>query len=92
MTIKEIEIQLALGTLTYEMKRELVSNKKTPKKILAILSTDKDWNIRRWVAYHPNTPVEVLTKLSTDENNRVRWWVVRNPNYTRTTDLEDSRP
>ena len=67
MTTKEFEIQLALGTLSWDMKRELAENSNTSKEILTILSTDKDWYIRWWVAYNPNIPKEVLTKLYKDK-------------------------
>ena len=42
MTIKEFEMQLALGSLTNDMKIELAYNSNTPKKILSMLSKDKD--------------------------------------------------
>ena len=79
MTIKEFEIQLALGTLSYDMKRELAYNLNTPKEVLTKLSTDKHWSVRWRVANNSNTPVEVLTKLSTDEAYYVRSCVARNP-------------
>ena len=63
MTIKEFEIQYALGTLTDKMKLKLAYTERTSKKILTILSTDEEWVIRCNVAYNPNTPKEVLTKL-----------------------------
>ena len=92
MTIKEIEIQLALGSLTDDIKLKLADNRKTSKKILIMLSIDENWRVRSYVAENPNTPKKALTKLSTDEVWFVRCYVVFNPNYTRTTDLEDSRP
>jgi len=67
MTIKEIEIQLALGTLFRDDRIKLAGNKRTSKKILTILSKDKDWNVRFNVAYNPNTPKEILKKLYTDD-------------------------
>ena len=83
MTIKEIKIQLALGTLSYDMKIKLAYNKRTSKKILTILSTDKHWHVRSYVADNSNTPVEVLTKLSKDKDFWVRAWVARNPNTSK---------
>ena len=80
MTIKEFKIQYALGTLSYDMRYELAKDKKTPKEILTILSTDKNRHVRYWVAENPNTPKEVLKVLSTDWNMGVRWWAARNPN------------
>ena len=72
MTNKEIEIQIALGTLSNNMKWRLSYNKRTSKKILTKLSTDKDDYVRYRVAGNPNTPEEVLTKLSTDKGKYVR--------------------
>ena len=82
MTIKEFEIQLASGTLSYSMKIELVENKRTSKKILTILSKDKDKDrrVRYWVADNSNTPKEALTILSKDEDNSVRYRVANNSN------------
>ena len=80
MTIKEFEIQLALGSLTDYMKWELAKNKRTSKQILIILSTDEGWLIRYRVACNPNTPKEALTKLSKDKKELVRYWVAENPN------------
>ena len=80
MTKKEIEIQLALGSLPWDDKLELASNKKTSKKILTILSMDETWAIRDYVAGNPNTPKEVLNKLSTDNSFFVRGSVGYNPN------------
>ena len=73
MTIKEFEIQLALGSLTDNMKINLAKNPNTPKEVLTILSTDKYWNVRYLVAKNPNTPIEVLKILSKDENSGVRY-------------------
>ena len=80
MTIKEFEIQYALGSLTDDMKYKLASNKRTSKKILTILSTDEDWRIRSYVAENPNTPVKVLEKLSTDKDINVKYWTILNLN------------
>ena len=80
MTIKEIKIQLDLGTLTYDMKYNLVDNSNTPKKILAILSTDENWIVRSCVASNSNTPIEVLNILSKDKDKDVRYWAALNPN------------
>ena len=72
MTIKEFKVQYALGTLTWQMKTELVNNPNTPVEILTKLSKDKDSYIRYWVAENPNTPKEVLERLLHDED-----WIVR---------------
>ena len=63
MTIKEVKIQLALGTLTYDMKYKLANNERTSKKILTKLSTDESWYVRYWVAGNPNTPKETRERL-----------------------------
>ena len=79
MTIKEFEIQLALGTLSMNDKVKLAKDRRTPKEILFILSTDKDNYIRCRVAYNPNTPKGILKKLSKDENRFVKAYVAGNP-------------
>ena len=80
MTIKEFEIQYALGTLSLNMKIKLANNPNTPKEILKILATDKDGWIRYYIAGNPNTSKEILTKLSTDKGAEIRYYVARNPN------------
>ena len=80
MTIKEFEIQEALGSLTDEMKVRLAKNLNTPKEILTKLSTDENSDVRYRVAENPNTPKEVLTILSTDKDSGVRYWVADNLN------------
>jgi len=67
MTEKEIEIQLALGTLSWDKKLKLSKSERTSKKILTILSIDKHRGVRWNVAWNPNTPNDVLKILSTDE-------------------------
>ena len=56
MTIKEFEIQSALGTLTNRMKLKLANNSNTSKEVLTILSKDKYSSVRCRVADNPNTP------------------------------------
>ena len=80
MTTKEIKIQLALGTLTDEMKYQLAVRRRTSKGILIKLSTDEDIDVRCYVADNPNTPIEALTILSKDEDNDVRCYIADNPN------------
>jgi len=75
MTIKEFEIQLALGTLSEDDKYRMARSIKTSKKILAILATDERWWVRCWIAGNPDTPVNVLKILATDEDNSsVIYW------------------
>lgn len=64
MTVKEIKIQYALGSLSYDVKQTLARNHNTSKEILEILSKDKVGGIRYWVAANLNTPVKVLRTLS----------------------------
>ena len=80
MTIKEFDIQCALGSLSNDIKRNLANNPNTPIKILVILSTDKYYTVRCRVADNPNTPTEILIKLSKDEDWAVRSRVADNPN------------
>ena len=83
MTIKEFEIQEALGTLTDDMKCKLAQNPNTPIEVLVKLSTDKYWNIQYYVVANPNTPMDVIIKLALTKP----WWgkdmPVRNPNIPR---------
>ena len=80
MTNKEFEVQLALGTLSFDVLRKLTYSKRASKKILTILSTNKSNHIREYVALNPNTPIEILEKLSIDKDNYVRYSVVYNHN------------
>ena len=80
MTIKEFKIQLALGSLTDNMKWNLAENKRISKEVLTILSKDKNIDVRSSVAYNSNTPKEVLKKLSKDESWDVRSSVAYNSN------------
>lgn len=69
MTIKEFEIQLALGSLTYSMSAELAYNFDTPKEILTILFTDGDWLIRHWILNNPNYTSKEKEYEKTPTNN-----------------------
>jgi hypothetical protein len=81
MNIDEVKLQLALGTLSYGQKIKLSKNKRTSKKILTILSKDKNYGVRWNVANNPNTPIEVLTILSKDKYSYIRYNVGRNPSF-----------
>ena len=72
MTIKELKIQLALGSLSNGIKYKLADNTNTSKEILRILSKDKDLEVRWNVAGNPNTSKEILKILSIDEDSIVR--------------------
>ena len=93
MTIKEVKIQLALGSLTDEVRRGVADNKRTSKEVLTILSKDEDWCVRCSIAENLNTTKEVLTKLSKDKSWNVRYCVAKAPRqlHTRTADLDDAR-
>lgn len=79
MTIKEFEVQIALGTLSLDDKLRLAGSERTSKKILIILSADDEhWAVKYRVARNPNTPKEVLKILSTDKYWSVRYWVACN--------------
>jgi len=67
MTIKELKIQLALGSLPIADRMKLANSKSTSKEILSILSTDEVYYVRRNVAFNPSTPKEVLKELSKDK-------------------------
>lgn len=83
MTIKEIEIQIALGSLYTNL-----SNSDRRKKakicknlvILNYLSKDSYYYVRTGVAMNPNASAEILTELSKDPSPIVRSWVATNPN------------
>ncbi len=77
MTNKEILVQLALGSLSDDMKLKLAMNTNTSIEILKILSKDEDWYVRYWVTRNTNTPTEILEILSEDKNYNVRRGVAR---------------
>ena len=89
MTIKEFEIQEALGTLTDDIKRELAKNINTPIEVLTILSKDPYWNIPYYVVANPNTPIDTIIELALTKP----WWgrdmPVRNPNIPKNILPED---
>jgi len=72
MTTKEIEIQLALGTLLLSTKRELARDSNTPRKILEILSTDSAWGVRYCLSKNPNVPIKILGILGGDSDEMIR--------------------
>jgi len=80
MNAKELEIQLALGSLSEDVKLKLAENPNTPKKVLTILSKDKNKWIRWYIAKNPSTLKKVLTLLSKDKDWRVRYYVAYNSN------------
>ena len=64
MTVKEFEVQYALGLITFKRKYELAQDVNTDKGILEILGGDENSSILLTVADNPNTPIKVLEKLS----------------------------
>ena len=64
LSLDEIKVQLALGTMSPNSILERVSD----PKILMILSNSNDDNIRFAVAAHLRTPKSVLIKLTKDKN------------------------
>jgi len=83
MTVEEFKVQCALGTLSKNKLYSMASNKSTNKKILDILSRNKDIYIRIEVGNNSNTSKETLKTLSKDKTESVRWYVSRNPNVPR---------
>jgi len=71
MTEKEFLYQYALGLIP---RKELlrVAKETESKKILAALSVDKDFYIRRWVANNSHTPLKIMRNLKKDSNSQVR--------------------
>ncbi len=91
MTEKELEIQLALGSLSDDMKIKLADDSNTSTEVLTKLSKDKDkdWFIRYCVTENPNTPKEVLKKLSKDEDVSVRYYATEKPNFDSKVKYDD---
>jgi hypothetical protein len=87
LTIKEFEIQYALGSLSDNMLMKLARNTNTPKEVLTILSKDEDRDVRYYVANNTSTPKEILTKLSKDKDRDVRSNVAYNTKYPSTKNL-----
>ncbi len=83
MTIKEISVQLALGTLPKNIRKRVAKNTNTPIDMLEVLSKDEFWYVRYYVAGNTNTHIKILTMLSKDKDSGVRYtakqqWSVRN--------------
>jgi len=74
MPYKEFVIQYSLGSLSLDTLKQIACESKN-KRILNILSKDKDNIIRRNVAYNKNTPKEILNILSKDDDIIVRIYV-----------------
>ena len=80
MTIKEFKVQYALGTISLNDKMDMAETPSTSKRILTILSRDKEPWVRDSVARNINTPTAVLIELSKDEEVLVRGYVATNEN------------
>jgi hypothetical protein len=68
--------------LTIQNKFLLTENPNTPIKILEILATDEDYDVRYGVAGNPNTPANALEQLATDEYPGVRYKAAMNSSAT----------
>jgi len=71
MTVKEFEIQYALGSLSRKLKLELAFSKRTSKTILGILSKDRKWIVKYWIACNTNTPTKILKKLDASSDGLI---------------------
>ena len=60
-------------------KEELAKNPNTPAETLKVLATDREEQVRIFVAANPNTPVATLKVLATDTEWFVRCGVIFNP-------------
>ena len=94
MTIKEFDVQLALGSLSYDDLMELAENPNTSKWVLRKLCRmsyphpapydgDGYWLVRLEIASNPNTPIELLKKLAKDLSSDVVNRAINNPNYIK---------
>ena len=79
MTDKEFKFQYALGTISEEDLEHIAMNT-TSKYILTILSKEKDWTVRSYVADNKSTPEGVLSELLIDKDYHVRGCASCNPN------------
>ena len=77
MTIKEIEIQLALGTLPDEIRKELAGKESTPQRILIALSTDKVWSVRHLVFINQSTPKKIREQLRESLEERAYKFLIK---------------
>jgi len=73
-----------LSNKMYQICRHAENISEFPKemaRVLEILSTDEDSDVRCNVAENVNTPIEILTILSTDKNSWVRCNVAENVSW-----------
>jgi len=82
MTYKEFRIQYALGIFSKEDLEEKIEHTKD-KRILDLLSRDKDPDIRFCVSFNSITPNDTLEKLSKDKSSQVRFSVASNKNASQ---------
>ena len=66
MTLKEFDIQYALGLITFGDVCDMARSLDTPTNMLKILSQNKNISVRYFVAMNTNTPKKILKKLSKD--------------------------
>lgn len=64
MTIKEFEIQLALGSMTYDIKRRLSCDSNTSKEILRMIyNSSTCWELGHRMLVNPNIPEDIKRVL-----------------------------
>jgi len=82
MTVKEFKVQYSLGTMSSGACVDWIYSMNHPHRIpgylLATLSKNDSWRVRRATAHHENTPISVLRELSTDKILEVRMSVASN--------------
>ena len=72
MTIKEFEIQLALGTAPASVQHHFAIRPDTPTKILTKLVSSKHHFVRWSIACNYNTSNETLVELVKDSSDLIR--------------------
>ncbi len=79
LSVKETLVQLALGTLS-DNDKCILANHSVSKKVLEVLSRDKNNFIRSIVADNFDAPRKALKELSVDKNWDVRVRVAQHAN------------
>jgi len=83
LTVKEFRVQYALGSLSCIDLEKLAKRIGTPRKILTILSKDKERYVKYGVATNIHTPMNILTKLSTDKDYMIQNCVAQNSSTSK---------
>ncbi len=79
MTKEELEIQIALGTVSTEELMDIAADTEV-QEIIVMLGEHKYMCIRWMTAINDNIPIELLKKLSKDKKYHVREGVALNKN------------